>query len=246
MSTIATHLNWGSSYVVSDFYRRFLKRDAAERHYVVAARWMTLVLVSLAAWVSWELVTVRAGWEVLLELGAGTGTVYLLRWYWWRINAWSEIAAMTAALVASLAIRWTAPFHGSEAAVFAKQTSVTTLVTTAAWVLVTFLTPPEPTDTLASFYRRVRPDALGWRPIALLATEVAPETGLARNLLDWMAGCVMVYSALFGVGKLCLLEWKVAVVWLIVAVSCGVLVFRGLNRNKGQCHENAGGYGAKV
>ncbi len=246
MSTIATHLNWGSSYVVTDFYRRFLKRDAAERHYVIAARWVTLVLVSLAAWVSWELVTVRAGWEVLLELGAGTGTVYLLRWYWWRVNAWSEIAAMTTALVVALAIRWTVPFQGSEAAVFAKQTLVTTMATTAVWVLVTLLTPPEPADTLVKFYRRVRPDALGWRPVARLATEVAAETGLARNLLDWMVGCVMVYSALFGVGKLCLLEWKTGAVWLIVAVNCGVLVFRDLNRSMGQSHENAGGYGAKL
>ncbi len=94
MSTIATHLNWGSSYLVSDFYRRFVRRDATERHYVGVSRWATVLLVVLGAWVSWELVTIRAGWEALLEIGAGTGSVYLLRWYWWRINAWSEIAAM--------------------------------------------------------------------------------------------------------------------------------------------------------
>ena len=122
MSTIATHLNWGSSYLVSDFYRRFVRRDASEKHYVGVSRWVTILLVVLGAWVSWELVTIRAGWEALLEVGAGTGSVYLLRWYWWRINAWSEIAAMTTALVVTLAIRWTMPFQGSEPSVFAKQT----------------------------------------------------------------------------------------------------------------------------
>jgi SSS family solute:Na+ symporter len=246
MSTIATHLNWGSSYVVSDFYRRFVRRDASEYHYVIVARWVTLLLVCLAAWVSWELVTVRAGWEVLLELGAGTGTVYLLRWYWWRINAWSEIAAMATALIASLTVRWAAPFHGSEAAVFAKETLVTTVATTAVWVLVTLLTPPEKMDTLIAFYRRVRPDARGWQPVASLVPEVAPEGGLAQNLLAWLAGCMFVYSALLAVGKICLLQWKTGFVWFIVAVNCGAFVLRALTRDKWQRNENADGYGAKL
>ena len=231
MSTIATHLNWGSSYVVSDFYRRFVRRDAAERHYVVVARWVTLLLVALGAWVSWELVTVRAGWEILLELGAGTGTVYLLRWYWWRINAWSEIAAMATALIVSLGIRWAAPFRGSEAAVFAEQTLVTTLATTAVWVIATFLTAPEPTDTLVRFYRRVRPDPIGWRPVARLVPDMVPETTLGRNLIHWLAGCAMVYTAMFGIGQACLLQWRVAAVLLMASVSFGALVFRGLDRD---------------
>ncbi len=121
MSTIATHLNWGSSYLISDFYRRFVRRTAPEKHYVAMSRWATVLLVTLAACVSWELATIRSGWEVLLEVGAGTGSVYLLRWYWWRVNAWSEIAAMTTALIVSLTIRWAAPFHGSEPAVFANR-----------------------------------------------------------------------------------------------------------------------------
>src|ERR1700722_13072917 len=155
MSTIATHLNWGTSYLVSDFYRRFVNRAAPERHYIAVSRWLTLLLVILAAGVSWELSTIRSGWEVLLEVGAGTGSVYLLRWYWWRVNAWSEIAAMVTALAITVIFRVTAPFHGSEPAVFAKQTLVTTAITTALWIVVTFLTPPEPAGTLARFYSRV-------------------------------------------------------------------------------------------
>src|SRR3984957_8816824 len=117
MSTIATHLNWGTSYLVSDFYRRFVNRAAPERHYIAVSRRLTLLYVILAAGVSWELSTIRSGWEVLLEVGAGTGSVYLLRWYWWRVNAWSEIAAMATALIVTLTIDLAAPFQGSEPAV---------------------------------------------------------------------------------------------------------------------------------
>jgi solute:Na+ symporter, SSS family len=226
MSTIATHLNWGTSYVVSDFYRRFVRGNAPESHYVNVSRWVTILLVVLAAAVSWELVSIRSGWEVLLEIGAGTGTVYLLRWYWWRVNAWSEIAAMITALAVSLAIRWIAPFHGSEPSVFAKQTLVTTLVTTAAWVIVTLATPAEPRDTLLHFYRRVRPDAFGWRSIALAAPDVVPTRELAHNLLDWLAGCAMVYCALFGIGKICLLSWQSGVLLVAASIVCAAFLFR--------------------
>jgi SSS family solute:Na+ symporter len=228
MSTVATHLNWGSSYLVSDFYRRFLRRSASERHYVVISRWTTILLVVLAAWVSWELATIRSGWEVLLEVGAGTGSVYLLRWYWWRINAWSEIAAMTTALIVSLGVRWASPFSGSEPVVFAKQTLVTTLLTTAVWVSVTLLTPAEPRETLLKFYRRVRPDARGWKPVAELASDIPAERNLGRNLVGWVAGCVMVYAALFGVGKICLLEWRFGIVLLALSTACAAFLYRTL------------------
>jgi len=232
MSTIATHLNWGSSYLVSDFYRRFVRRDASERHYVDVSRWVTILLVVLAAWVSWELVTIRAGWEALLEVGAGTGSVYLLRWYWWRINAWSEIAAMTTALIVTIAIRWTNPFHGSEPSVFAKQTLLTTALTTAAWAVVTLLTPAEPHDTLVNFYRRVRPDASGWKPVAQAVTDIPPERNLTRNLCNWAAGCAMIYSALFGVGKICLLAWRTGSLLLVFSAICAAYIYRGLSASE--------------
>jgi SSS family solute:Na+ symporter len=230
MSTIATHLNWGSSYLVSDFYRRFVRRGESDQHYVGVSRWTTILLVALSAWVSWELVTIRAGWEVLLEVGAGTGSVYLLRWYWWRVNAWSEIAAMAMALVVSLAIRGWAPFHGSEPTIFAKQTLATALLTTAAWLIVTLLTPPEPSETLVAFYRRIRPDAFGWKPIARLASDLRPERSLGCNLRDWVAGCAMVYFALFGIGKLCLLEWRVGLCLLFLSLACAAFLYHRLSR----------------
>src|SRR5438309_1984219 len=146
MSTIATQLNWGSSYLVEDFYRRFMRRDASELHYVNISRIATLLLVAASAFVSAQLVTISQGWEVVLEVGAGTGGVYLLRWYWWRINAWSEISAMATALVMTLVLHHWQIFAGSVPVVFAKTTLTTTTVTTAIWILVTLLTPPEPEE----------------------------------------------------------------------------------------------------
>jgi len=144
MSTIATQLNWGSSYLVEDFYRRFIRRDATEKHYVNISRIATLLLVAASAYVSAQLATISQGWEVVLEVGAGTGGVYLLRWYWWRINAWSEISAMATALTMTLALHHWQFFSGSAPVIFAKTTLATTAVTTAVWVTVTLLTPAEP------------------------------------------------------------------------------------------------------
>src|ERR1700716_2995636 len=120
MSTIATQLNWGSSYLVEDFYRRFLKREGSEAHYVNASRLATVFLVIAAALVALQLGSVSAGWKIVLELGAGTGGVYLLRWYWWRVNAWSEISAMLTALLMTFWLRWAVPFSGNSTVIFAK------------------------------------------------------------------------------------------------------------------------------
>src|SRR5438445_11238118 len=212
MSTVATQLNWGSSYLVSDFYRRFLKRGASETHYVNISRLVTLLLVIAAAWVSAQLVTITAGWKIVLEVGAGTGGVYLLRWYWWRVNAWSEIAAMITAMAVTLLLHvqrpwlWllgrTEPFMGSASVVFAKTTLVTTGVTTLVWVAVTLLTPPEPQEVLVAFYRKVHPHVAGWKAIASQAPEIQPTRDLGRNLLSWLVGCIMVYAALCGIGMI--------------------------------------------
>jgi SSS family solute:Na+ symporter len=230
MSTIATQLNWGSSYLVEDFYRRFIHRHASERHYVNISRLATLLLVVASAYVSARLATIGQGWEVVLEIGAGTGGVYLLRWYWWRINAWSEISAMAAALIMTLALHQWAVFGGSAPVVFAKTTLATTAVTTAAWVLATLLTPAEPDDVLLRFYRKVRPHVAGWRRIAALAPDVPETRDLGRNLAAWLLGCAMVYAALFGIGKLCFGQTRTGATLLGLASVCAGLLYRDISR----------------
>jgi Na+/proline symporter len=231
MSTFATQLNWGSSYIVADFYRRFIRRDAAEAHYVNVGRLVTILLVVTSGYVSWLLSSIGAGWLFVLEVGAGTGLVYILRWYWWRINAWSEISAMATALVVSVALRIAEPFAGSTPVVFAKSALTTTALTTLVWVIVTFLTPPEPSEKLVSFYRKVRPHAAGWQPVAAEAPDVPQTRDLGRNLLDWILGCAMVYAALFGVGKLCFREWGIGGGLLLVAAACAFLICRDISRH---------------
>ena len=212
MSTIATQLNWGSSYIVEDFYRRFLVRGATERHYVRVSQIVTILLVFATGYVSAQLASIRSGWQVVLQVGAGTGSVYMLRWYWWRINAWSEISAMITALLATIIFNSESLaqalvgrptlFTGSDTVLFAKNILATTALTTAVWIATTFLTAQEPNTILVSFYRKVMPDVTGWKPIAALAPEIPRTRDLVRNLWCWLLGTVMVYSALFGVGKL--------------------------------------------
>src|SRR5581483_8560716 len=245
MSTVATQLNWGASYLVADFYRRFLRRDASEAHYVNASRVATVLLVIASGLVAWGLTSIRAGWQWVLELGAGTGAVYLLRWYWWRINAWSEIAAMATALVVSLALRMAEPFHGSATLVSAENAIVTTAVTSIVWVIVTFATRPEPDDVLMRFYRKVRPHAAGWHPVAAKAPDVPRTRDLGANLLSWVLGCGMVYAALFGVGKILLHEAGLGVGLMVVAAACAGGLYWNLER-QGWGAENAAGKSART
>jgi Na+/proline symporter len=230
MSTIATQLNWGSSYLVEDFYRRFIRRAATEKHYVNVSRIATLLLVAASAYVSAQLVTISQGWEVVLEVGAGTGGVYLLRWYWWRINAWSEISAMASALAMTLVLHHRQIFVGSAPVVFAKTTLATTAVTTAVWITVTLLTPAEPSEVLLCFYRKVRPHAAGWRHIAVLAPELPETRDLGKNLLAWVLGCAMVYAALFGIGRVCLGDTAAGIALLAMSAACATLLYRDISQ----------------
>ena len=228
MSTIATQLNWGASYLVADFYKRFIKPEGSQKHYVVASRVVTIFLVICAAFVAAQLASIQAGWQWVLELSAGTGAVYLLRWYWWRINAWSEITAMVVALVTSLLLRFANPFSGNAPVVFAKTAGTTTVVTTIAWVLVTYLTKPVSQEVLVSFYRHVRPDVRGWKHIAAIAHDIKPTRDLGRNLGLWLLGCAMVYSFLFGSGYAILGHALRGTVLLIVGTICLVLLLKQL------------------
>ena len=230
MSTIATNLNWGSSYVVNDFYRRFLVKDATESHYVKVSRISTMGLMVMGAAVSYLLKSISGTWTLLMGIGAGTGAVYLLRWYWWRINAWSEIVAMVVAAGMQVLLHTVIRIPGSESIVFAKSILLTVTVTTLAWVTATYLTRPEPESKLLSFYRRVRPDIYGWKRIAAQAPEVPASREAKHNVLDWVLGCIMVYMTLFGIGKMVLGYRRLGLSFLVIAGISGYAIYSHFSR----------------
>ena len=204
MSTIGTQLNWGASYVVNDFYRRFVRRGGAEREYVIVSQAVTVGLMLVSIYVTLHLASIEQAWKLLIVTGAGTGTVLLLRWFWWRINAWSEVSAMAVAAVVSLYLQLVLKWDSDRPRDFAYIMIVTVSLTTIAWLAVTWMTAPEPAETLHAFYRRVRPHGPGWAPIAAASGLPAAAGSLGRELLNALLGCVLVYAALFGVGEILL------------------------------------------
>ena len=229
MSTVGTQLNWGTSYIINDLYRRFLARDASEKHYVLVSKLFIVVLVILSGYTAAHISSIQSAWELLLGLGAGTGGVLLLRWYWWRINAWSEISSMIAAFLVSISLR-RVHFAGSDAVVFAKTAMITAIVTTFVWIVVTFLTPAEPDSLLLSFYRRVHPTVHGWKRIAALAPEVQPVRDLKSNTFEWIMGCALIYCSLFGIGDLVLQNWIRGSILLLCAALSGYAIYVSLSR----------------
>ncbi len=200
VSTMSTHLNWGCSYLVHDFYRRFLKPNASERHLVWLSRVITALLMVVSGATVFLLSTAGEAFQLLLSIGAGTGLIYLLRWFWWRINAWSEIAAMAASFTIAFSL-FIARKSGLEMSSHAALVW-SVVLTTLFWVLVTFMTKPTDTETLRAFYRKVRPAGRGWARVVDPGEVVGPRDNLSLALLGWVFGCTFVYSALFGTGAL--------------------------------------------
>ena len=206
MSTISTQLNWGASYLINDIYLRFVNQNPPEKKVVALSRMATVLmflLSSIATYIIYQLGTIDAAWRIIIALGAGTGLVYILRWYWWRINAWSEISAMTAAFVVFAALTAMGVFDPTDPLEGTYLMLVTTAITTVVWLVVTYTTAPTDQATLDSFYRRVRPGGAGWRTVARrLGYGDEPIAGGALSWVNWVAGVVSVYATLFGVGKL--------------------------------------------
>ena len=222
MSTVGTHLNWGASYLVNDFYKRFLNKDATEKHYVTVSRAATILLFFASVGVTSQLGSVEKAWELLLALGAGTGLVLILRWYWWRINAWSEISSMVASLVVSvLALVYLKPrFAPNDPNATATVMLVTVACSTVVWLAVTLATKPEPDAVLESFYRRVRPGGPGWAAVSeRLGFGREPIPGGALAWTNWIAGIVAVYATLFGIGKLVFGYTGAGLIMLAVAAA---------------------------
>ena len=223
MSTQATQMNWGSSYLINDLYRRFMKKDASERHYVTASRLATALTLVLSLVVTVFMDQVSHAWEFLLMLGAGTGLVYILRWYWWRVNAWSEVSAMATALIVSLTMKFTTDTDSP--AGFARTLLITTGITTVVWLIVTFATKPEPRETLRSFYLKVRPAGPGWAPLVADTGVQPPKGEISRNAISWVFGIALVYGIMFGTGALLFDQpRKLAICSVIVLVAAVGLI----------------------
>jgi SSS family solute:Na+ symporter len=234
MSTIGTQLNWGASYVINDFYRRFLKRDGRERHYVIASQVVTLLLMIASLIVTFYMQSISGAWKLLLVTGAGTGTVLLLRWFWWRINAWSEVSAMICAAAVSIFLQLVLKWDSEKPIDFAYLMLVTVGVTTVVWVVVTLATGPEPAWKLIAFYRRVRPEGPGWNGIARQAGLSAEHAQgrLSMQFVNWILGVALIYGSLFGIGKLIFKEWGSGLLYLGIAIVAGVLISRNLSRGE--------------
>jgi Na+/proline symporter len=229
MSTIGTQLNWGASYVVNDFYRRFIRAGRSEREYVAASQAVTVGLMLVSIYVTLHLASIEQAWKLLIVTGAGTGTVLLLRWFWWRINAWSEVAAMVAAAAVSLYLQLALGWNSDEPRQFAYIMLITVGVTTVVWLAVTLTTPPESEETLRRFYERVRPYGPGWMTVARLVGGGPPPGSLARDLANAFLGCVLVYAALFGVGELLLGSALMGVLLLGMSAISAAAIARNIS-----------------
>ena len=198
----------------------------------MVSRLCTVLLVIVAAYISVQLGSIASGWEIVLQVGAGTGAVYILRWYWWRINAWSEISAMACSLAISLVLSRWHPFSGNSSLVFAKGAIVTTIVTTLVWVTVTLLTKPEPQEVLTRFYRNVRPDVRGWQRVATAASGDPAEPRPRRQSVGMAAGLRHgVHSACSAPARFCCINPLVGLVLLVVSAVCAFLLYHRVVRN---------------
>jgi Na+/proline symporter len=225
-STIETHLNWGTSYLVHDFYRRLIRRDASERHYVFAGRVTTAALMICAAAMTYALGTAKEAFDLILSIGAGTGLLYLLRWFWWRVSAWSEMAAMISSFVVALGFFIARKSGASIPEHVSLLTTVAT--TTVVWIAATLLAPPTDGETLVRFYSLVRPAGPGWTSIRAESGLAPSPDSLPQALVGWMCGCLFVYAALFGTGSLLYGRLPQFAVWLAVFIASGFGVVRVL------------------
>jgi Na+/proline symporter len=232
-STILTHLNWGASYLVHDFYRRFLKRDAVEKHYVWMGRLATIFLFVCASSLTFVLDTAKDAFDIILQVGAGTGLLYLVRWFWWRVNAWCEVVAMVSSFLVSVALL----ILNRNGAGISTHVAllITVAFTSACWILTAFIGPETDRNTLIAFYRKVRPFGPGWKSIRRQAgvserEAKASHENIPMALLGWFSGCTVIWSALFTVGNFLYGRMGTAVFLLGVFIASGLLLLRVINR----------------
>ncbi len=245
MSTIASQLNWGTSYLINDFYRRFINKSGNETHYVIISRLTIIFLIVFSLLISkYFLTTISGAWIFILNISAGLGAVLILRWYWWRINAWSEISAMIAPI-----ILYPISMDGisMKLAVFSRVISINikglgleppltlfpiVIGTTAIWIIVTFLTKPVDRNVLVSFFKKVYPGGIGWRKISSGIEGVSPGAGFGRLFINWFCAVGAIYATMYGVGKILFSEYLHGIIALILAFSLSVIIYLNLSKKE--------------
>jgi SSS family solute:Na+ symporter len=231
-STILTHLNWGSSYLVHDFYRRFIRLDANEKHYVNTGRLCTLGLYIVAALLSYVLTSAQEAFQILISIGAGTGLLYLLRWFWWRINAWCEVVAMASSFGISIVLFVMG--KTGHPLPFAQSTLFSVAFTTVCWVITAFVTAPTSRERLVAFYKKVHPAGPGWTKIRLAAGVSEADAALHGDhmgwaTLGWVSGCATIWSSLFAIGNFLYGRTHLALILTAVFVVSGIVLLIVIN-----------------
>ncbi len=220
MSTISSQLNWGTSYLINDFYKRFVKKKASEAHYVTVSR-ISIILMSLLSLLitKYLLTTISGAWEFIINASAGIGSVLILRWFWWRINAWSEITSMIVPLIVYPIARFG----------FGMRSPLTlyptVIVTTIFWLIVTYFTEPTNEETLKNFYRKIHPGGIGWREFARKYPEVKADGGYVYLFVNWFLGIVVVYSALYATGRIIFEDYLPGFVAFAISIVAGWLIY---------------------
>lgn len=225
MSTIATQLNWGTSYFINDFYKRFLVKGKSEKNYVAISRIMTMVFMVLSVLVTTQMTTISGVWSFVIECGAGLGLVLILRWFWWRVNAWAEIAATITPFIVYGVI-----YFGNFDVKFPDSLYVIVPITTISWLIVMYLTKPTADDKLHAFYKKVHPGGVGWKKISQKFPEIKADKGYAYLFIDWICGVVLVYMFLFGTGKIIFGDYMMGIIFIFIAFIAGWIIYRDLSK----------------
>ncbi len=224
MSTIDTHLNWGASYLVNDIYKRFIKKEASQRHYIVASMGFVILLAIVGMLITTIMQSIREGWYVITAISGGVSIIYILRWYWWRINAWSEISAMATALAGTVVFRY---YFGIP---YPQVLYYIVPITVAVSLIVTFLTRPVDEETLIRFFQKVKPGGALWKPVTSKIPGYKPEQKSKGALRAYLLAVIAVYSGLFGVGKLLLGPAWIGGILLVVCIASSIAIWKLVGR----------------
>ena len=235
MSTISTHLNWGSSYVVNDFYLQLINKNASQKELVNVGRFSVVILMIISSVIAILLTNALQLFDIILMFGAGTGSIFILRWFWWRINAWSEIAAMLSSGIISIALTneslFNLIFNDDGFPAYMKFPFIV-LVTTSIWLIVTFITPADEKETLIKFYKKTKPGGPGWNKIKehITMSDEKEEWIVPKGIICMIIGCITIYSALFSTGYFIYGEISSAIIFLLVTIVSGLVLFKNAKK----------------